>query len=91
MLKNECLADTINAVIAAIIKDPPSINDILTNCTVPLNINIPEISDHTGPYPCFCISIPKPIPRIINVTIIGIDVLNAAAISFFVTFALFTV
>ena len=46
ILKNECLAETINAVIRAIRMDPPESSDTLTNCTVPLKITIPENLDY---------------------------------------------
>jgi len=60
---------------------------MLTNCTVPLKIIIPDAKDQSGPNPCFCMSNPKPIPSTMNVTMIGNDVLNAEDISRFVIFS----
>lgn len=86
MLKNTCLADIISAVIPAIKTDPLLSIVTLTNCAVPLNMIIPESSDHTGPYPCFCIRMPYPIPSTTKVTMIGDDVRSAAPISLEVIF-----
>ena len=78
MLKKICLADTIRAVTAAMAMDPlPSI-EMLTNCTVPLNMMSPDANAQIGPNPFFCMRSPYPIPRTTNVTIIGSDVLKAA-------------
>ena len=86
MLKNTCLADIMSAVSPAIKTDPLLSIVTLTNCAVPLNMIIPESSDHNGPKPCFCISMPYPVPSTINVTMIGDDVRNAAFMSFPVIF-----
>ena len=86
LLKKICRADIISEVSAAIITEPPLSIVTLTNWAVPLNIISPESTDHKGPYPCFCISMPYPMPNTTKVTMIGDDVRNAAATSFFVIF-----
>ena len=86
MLKNTCLADIMSAVRPAIRTDPLLSIVTLTNCAVPLNMIIPESSDHRGPYPCVCISMPYPVPRTTKVTMIGDDVRNAAFMSLPVIF-----
>ena len=86
MLKNMCLADIMRAVSPAIKTEPLLSIVTLTNCAVPLNMIIPDSSDHTGPYPCFSISMPYPMPSTRKVTMIGDDVRNAAFMSFPVIF-----
>ena len=70
------------AVTAAIRTEPLPSMPTLTNWTVPLSIIRPEITDQSGPKPCFCMRSPKPVPRTIKVTIIGKVARNAALTSF---------
>ena len=82
MLKKICLADTISAVIPAIRNEPSGSMGTLTNCAVPLKIRMLDRTDQNGPYPCFCMRIPYPVPRTTKVTMMGRDVRNAADTSF---------